>query len=96
MATSISGIVAFLLLFFNLSRRLAGFGERKILKSFLRILAATLCMSAVCFLVSRELNFGWALFCAALAYIFFCLIFKVAELKELAHWFCHKSLRPSL
>jgi putative peptidoglycan lipid II flippase len=93
LATSISGIISFLFLFFILSKRLNGFREHKILKSFLRILAATLCMAAVGFLVNRALNFGWALFCAVFAYIFFCLIFKVAELKELKHWFLHKDLR---
>jgi putative peptidoglycan lipid II flippase len=86
LATSISGIASFFLLFFNLRLRLGGFGEYKILKSFLRILAATLGMAAVCFLVNRALNFGWALFFAALAYTFFCFIFGVAELKQLWHW----------
>ena len=96
LATSISGIVSFLFLFFILSRRLGGFGEHRILKSFWRILAAALCMAAVCFLVNRALNFGWALFCAALAYIFFCFIFGVSELTELMHWLTHKNLKQSL
>jgi putative peptidoglycan lipid II flippase len=96
LATSISGIISFLFLFFMLSKRLGGFGGHKILKSFLRILAATLCMAAVCFLVNRALNFGWALFCAALTYIFFCLIFKIAEFKELMNWFLHKNLSQIL
>ena len=92
LATSISGIISFFFLFFILSKRLGGFGEHKILKSCLRILAATLCMAGVCFLVNRALNFGWALFCAALAYIFFCFLFKVEELKELRNWCFHKNL----
>ena len=93
LATSISGIVSFLFLFFLLSKRLSGFREHEILKSFLRILSATLCMAMICFLVNRALNFGWALFCAALAYIFFCFIFRVVEFKELMDWFFHKNLR---
>lgn len=92
LATSISGIISFLFLFFMLSRRLEGFGEQEIFESFLRILAATLCMAAVCFLVNRALNFGWALFCAVLAYVIFCFIFRVAELKELMNWLCRKNL----
>ena len=96
LATSISGIISFLFLFFMLSKRLSGFGEYEILKSFLRILAATLCMGAVCFLVNRALNFGWALFFSALAYVFFCFLFRVAELKELMNWFLHKNLKQSL
>lgn len=90
LATSISGIVGFFFLFFILSRRLRGFGEHKILKSFLRIFAAALCMAGVCFLVNRALNLAWALFCGALSYIIFCFLFKVAELKELMNWFLHK------
>ncbi len=83
LATSISGIVTFFLLFFILARRLGGFGERKILFSFLRIFAAATCMAGVCFLVNQALNVGWALFCGALSYIVFCFLFGVVELREL-------------
>jgi len=86
LATSISGIVSFLLLFFILKKKLGGFNEHKVLNSFLRILAATLCMAGVCFLVNRSLNFGWALFCGILAYAFFCFLFGVSEIKELMRW----------
>ena len=96
LATSISGIISFLFLFFILSKRLSGFKELQILKSFLRILAASLCMGAVCFLVNRALNLGWALFCAALAYIFFCFLFGVVELAQLMHWLGNKNLKTSL
>lgn len=96
LATSISGIVSFLFLFFILSKRLSGFDERQILKSFLKILLATLCMGAVCFLVNRALNFGWALFCSVMAYIFFCFIFGVAELRQLLRWLTQKNLNQSL
>lgn len=96
LATSISGIITFLLLFFILSKRLGGFGERRIFSSFLRILAASFCMAAVCFLVNRALNLGWALFCGALSYIVFCFLFGVAELKEFVHWLALKNLRQSL
>ena len=96
LATSISGITSFLFLFFILSKRLSGFGEHQILKSFLRILAATLCMAAVCFLVNRALNFGWALFCSALTYVFFCFLFGVVELAELVHWLARKELKQPL
>ncbi|MFA6357791.1 MAG: murein biosynthesis integral membrane protein MurJ [Candidatus Omnitrophota bacterium] len=83
LATSISGTISFFFLFFILKKRLNGFGEHKILKSFLRILLASFCMSVVCFLVNRALNFSWALFFSALAYVVFCFIFGVAEFKEL-------------
>ena len=93
LATSISGIGTFLLLFFMLKKRLGGFGERKIFPSFLRILAAAICMAAVCFLVNRALNFVWALFCGGLSYIMFCFLFGVTELKELIHWLTLKNFR---
>jgi len=93
LATSISGIISFFVLFILLHRRLGGFGEYKILKSFWRILAAALCMAGVCFLVNQALNFGWALFCSALTYVFFCFIFGVVELKQLLHWLVSKSLK---
>ncbi|MCX5693815.1 MAG: murein biosynthesis integral membrane protein MurJ [Candidatus Omnitrophica bacterium] len=96
LATSISGIISFFILFFILNKRLNGFGEDKILKSFLRILAATLCMSVVCWLVNQAINFGWALFCAGLAYIFFCFLFGVTELRQLFHWLIRKDLKQAL
>jgi len=93
LATSISGIITFFILFFILSRRLGGFGGQKILKSFLRILTAALCMAAACYLVDRALNLAWALFCGALAYIIFCFLFRVSEFRELINYFLHKNLR---
>jgi len=96
LATSISGIISFLFLFFMLKARLGGFGGHKILPAFLRMLAAAFCMAAVCFLVNRALNLGWALFCGALSYIIFCFIFGVRELKELARWLARKNIRQSL
>jgi putative peptidoglycan lipid II flippase len=91
LATSISGLVTFFILFFILRARLGGFAKHKILDSFLRILAATLCMAVVSFLVNRSLNLYWALFCSALAYIFFSFVFGVAELKEFLQWLARKS-----
>jgi len=96
LATSISGITTFLFLFFILNRRLDGFGRRKIFSSFLRILVASFCMAAVCFLVNRALNLGWALFCAGLSYIVFCFLFGVDELKEFTHWLILKYFKQSL
>lgn len=86
LATSISGIATFLVLFFILGKRLGGFGERKIFFSFLRIFFASLCMAFVSFLVNRALNLGWALFCAAMSYLMFCFIFGVTELREIIRW----------
>ncbi len=86
LATSLSGIISFFILFSILSRRLGGLHRQKILKSFWRILAATLAMAAVCHLVNQSLNLGWALFCGALTYILLCFILRVSEFKELLSW----------
>ncbi len=91
LATSLSGIISFICLFFLLVRRLDGFSERKIVFSLLRILAASFCMAAVCFVVNQALNLGWALFCGLLSYIIFCFLFRVPELRELWHWLLGKN-----
>ena len=91
LATSISGIVAFFLLFFILRKRLGGFEGKRILSSFLRVLAASLCTAGICLLVNRAMNFVWALFIGALSYIVFCFIFRVTELKELMQRFLWKN-----
>ena len=83
LATSISGIITFFFLFFILKRRLNGFDEHEIFKSFLRIFISSFCMGVVCFLVNRALNIGWALFFSATSYIVFCFLFNVSEFKEL-------------
>ncbi len=93
LATSISGIISFFFLFFILKRKLGGFGEQKVFPAFLRMLAAAVCMAAVCFLVNRALNFIWALFCGVFSYIIFCFIFRVTELKELMHWIIKKNIK---
>ncbi|MCK9433140.1 MAG: murein biosynthesis integral membrane protein MurJ [Candidatus Omnitrophica bacterium] len=92
LATSVSGIISFLFLFFILNRRLGGFGLRKIWGSFWRILGASLLMSGVCFLVNRSLNFGWALCCGALAYLFFCFVLRVKELREIIDWLLRRTI----
>jgi hypothetical protein len=66
-----------------LKKRLDGFGEHKILKSFLRILVASFFMAVVCFLVNRALNLVWALLFGVLSYIVFCFLFGITEFKEL-------------
>jgi len=93
LATSISGICSFLVLFFVLFKRLGGFEEKRIAESFLRILAASLGMGLVCFWVEQELNIFWALPAGAVAYLIFCFIFKVSEMRELWAWFLRPKFR---
>jgi len=93
LATSISGIITFFILFALLIKRLGDFGVKNILFSSLRILAASLCMGLVCLSVSQNtiylnkyLHLGLALISGFISYIAFCLIFRVSEMKELWQW----------
>lgn len=99
LATSLSGIATFFILFAILRRRLGGFKAKEIFISFLRILIASLCMGAVCFLVSQKsvslnkfLNLGFFIFCGLLSYILFCFLFRVSEMRELWKWIVRKKL----
>jgi len=98
LATSISGIVTSLSLYFILKKKLAPFGTKEILYSFIRVLLASLCMGLVCLLVSQKnifpkgiallkfLNLAAQIFLGFVSYIIFCLVFKVREMRELWLW----------
>ncbi|MFA5410889.1 MAG: murein biosynthesis integral membrane protein MurJ [Candidatus Omnitrophota bacterium] len=103
LATSISGINSFLILFFILKKRLAPFFETgAVISSFLRILAASLGMGLVCYFISEKniflptavllkfLNLGIALSAGIISYILFCFIFRVSEMQELWRWLAEK------
>lgn len=81
LATSLSGISSFFILFFTLRRKINAFQELRISCAFLRILCASLCMGLVCVLVNKALNLYWAIFAAPLSYIGFCFVFRVTELR---------------
>ena len=93
LATSISGIISFFILFILLKRKIGDFNIKEIIFSFLRILLASLCMGLVCFFVSKEtaclhkfLHLSLALFTGFISYIAFCSIFRVSEMRELWDW----------
>jgi len=101
LATSLSGITTFFILFAILRKRLGDFKVKEIILSFARILAASLCMGFVCYLVSKNIfpgvraldkiiNLGLSLFSGVLSYIIFCFIFRVAEMQQLWHWLLNK------
>ncbi|HTZ10801.1 MAG TPA: murein biosynthesis integral membrane protein MurJ, partial [Candidatus Margulisiibacteriota bacterium] len=95
LATSISGTISFIVLFASLRRKMGGFHIKGIIISFLRILAASICMGIVCLLVSsrniavwhnhwdKVLNLTLALASGLLSYIVFCFLFGVSEMREL-------------
>ncbi len=91
LATSISGIISFLILFFILKKRLKPFKVKGIINSFLRILTASLGMGLVCYFVSRislnkYIGLCLSILCGILSYILFCFIFRVSEMRELWRW----------
>lgn len=99
LATSISGISTCIILFALLRRRLGDFKVKEIFISFLRILIASLCMGAVCFLVAQEssslnkfLNLGFSILSGLLSYILFCFIFRVSQTQELWKWIMRKKI----
>ncbi|MBU1726097.1 MAG: murein biosynthesis integral membrane protein MurJ [Candidatus Omnitrophica bacterium] len=98
LATSISGINTFLILFFLLKKRLGDFYVGEIVVSFLRILLASLSMGAVCYFLwqrnlvpglctlTRFLSLGILLAGGLISYAIFCFIFRVREMHELWEW----------
>jgi len=97
LATSITGINTFFILFVLLKKRLGDFGVREIVASFVRILAASLCMGLVCYfasrnfspsapILSRVLSLGLAIISGILSYIFFCFLFRVREMQQFWRW----------
>jgi len=95
LANSISGIVTFFILFALLKKKLGDFPVREIIASFLRILAASLLMGAVCYLASRAIpnkifSLLFALFCGIVSYVVFCSIFRVSEMRQLWQWLVNK------
>lgn len=86
LATSISGIVAFFLLFRSLKKRLDGLGGKEIIFSFLRILCASIGMGLICYFVigtpvNRYLALTLTIVSGLLSYIVFCFIFRVSEIE---------------
>ncbi len=102
LATSISGIISCLALFFILKKKLGDFHIKEIIISFARIFLASLCMGAVCYFIYRKnivltdnalnkfLNLGLLLLSGFLSYITFCFIFRVREMRELWNWLVKK------
>jgi len=99
LATSVSGIITFFILFFLLEKKIGYFGRKEILVSFLRVLAASLIMGLFCFLagrlnVNKFLNLTASIAAGVISYIIFCFIFRVKEMRQLWGWFMRQA-RPS-
>ncbi len=98
LATSLSGVNTFLILFIILRKRIGDFKVREIIISFTRILAASLCMGVACYLVSqgniilnKYIHLGFTIISGLLVYIIFCFIFRVREMQQLWQWLLKRS-----
>lgn len=97
LATSLSGIVTFLVLFFILKKRIGDFGAKEIAASFLRVLPAGLGMGAACYFsaglgLNKYLNLAIDVMVGAAAYIILCFVFRVSEMRQLWDWLVRKRL----
>jgi putative peptidoglycan lipid II flippase len=98
LATSISGINSFIILFILLRKRIGDFKVKEITLSFLRILLASLGMAIICYYFSQRqlisgagsfikfLNLGIIIIFGLISYSAFCFAFRVREIKELWIW----------
>ena len=102
LATSISGIISFLVLFFILKDKLKPFVITPIVFSFVRIVAASLLMGIVCYFASRRiciletgilvrlLKLSLFISLGIVSYVIFCFIFRVREMQEAWAWFVRR------
>ncbi|HAH19380.1 MAG TPA: murein biosynthesis integral membrane protein MurJ [Candidatus Omnitrophica bacterium] len=93
LATSLSGINTFLILFVILKKRLGGLKVNEIADSFARILIASVCMGAVCYFVSvktaafhKVVSLSFSIISGLASYVIFCFIFRVNEIGQLWKW----------
>lgn len=91
LASSISGITAFLVLFLLAKRKIGDFGQGEIISSFLRILASSVIMGVVCCFsmqlsTNKFLNVAIVLITGFISYIIFCFVFRVREIHQIWNW----------
>jgi putative peptidoglycan lipid II flippase len=99
LATSISGINTFFILFAILKKKLGDFNIAGVFLSFARIFIASLCMAAACYLawqktatLNKYFNLGLAITAGLVSYIIFCFIFRVSEMQQLWNWLLHRKI----
>jgi len=103
LATSISGIISFAVLFSVLEKRLRPFNVGVIAGSFLRISLASLGMALTCYFVYAKISvsapcaawvkfvsLGIAILAGMASYAFFCFIFRVSEIRQVWKWVLRK------
>jgi putative peptidoglycan lipid II flippase len=93
LATSLSGIISFFILFFIVQRRLAPLNLKEIAVSLAKALCASALMGLVCYYLSLKLvvankflHLGLIILVAICSYLVFCFLLRVSELSELKSW----------
>jgi putative peptidoglycan lipid II flippase len=88
LATSFSGVFNFFVLFFILKKKIGPVGGRNILRSFFKVLMASIVMAAVIYaaLFKAGLNIFLVIFLGILVYAAAAMIFDVKEAKEFLKW----------
>lgn len=98
LATSISGIASFFILFSKLNKKLGGLETGRIVASFRRILLAGIGMGMVCYFagqwkvslenhaLEKAVNLLMLISVAVLSYLALCLLLRVEQLSELHNW----------
>jgi putative peptidoglycan lipid II flippase len=88
LATSVSGIISFGILLAILVKKVGDFGLKEVGFSFMRILAASIGMGAVCYCCirlahNRFIVLALTLSAGVISYAAFCLLLKVDEMRQL-------------
>jgi putative peptidoglycan lipid II flippase len=104
LATSISGIISFLILFFLLQKKVGGLDLKRLMWFFLKVIVASIGMGEVCyFVISLPLTFGshianriagliLPIICGISAYIILCLVLRIEQIKSLWRWMINRKL----
>ena len=99
LATSISGIISFFILFIILRKKLGGLQVRGLLEFSLRILCASVVMAEVCFIAStyrlalhshlllRIMNLIVPIASGIIAYVAMCFLLKIEQVRSIGKLF---------
>lgn len=103
LATSLSSIITFVMLLVMLKQKIKPFSLTAAFVSFIKILAASLCMGAVCYFGARQnllagsgmlfkmLNLCIVISAGIISYVVFCFVFRVHEMQELWRWLMRRN-----
>ena len=88
LATAISGIFNFFLLFFALRKKIGGFDDLKIVVSFLKMLASSAVMAGLIYFSAFRmgLNLFIVILIGIVSYMLAAFVFRVRETREFLKW----------